>query len=64
MHTQLAPSLRPWTLLSYWTMNEGMGQYVADVTEQHTRCFAHGTSWAVSEDPPTSLFVEDADPVR
>ena len=45
-------------------MNEGMGQYVADVTEQHTRCFAHGTSWAVSEDPPTSLFVEDADPVR
>jgi hypothetical protein len=29
MHYQLAPSLRPWTLLAYWTMNEGLGQYVA-----------------------------------
>jgi hypothetical protein len=28
MHYQLAPSLRPWTLLAYWTMNEGLGQYV------------------------------------
>ncbi len=28
MHYQLAPSLRPWTLLAYWTMNEGLGQCV------------------------------------
>ncbi len=109
MHYQLAPSLRPWTLLAYWTMNEGLGQYVvllfahfafmlvhapggvircalhawlmvaallldacviivvdllgryvADVTEQHTRCFAHGTSWAVSDAPPTTLAAPDA----
>jgi hypothetical protein len=66
MRVQLAPSLRPWTLLSYWTMNEGLGQYVADVTEQHTRCFASGTAWAVSEAPPTELAAPDVQdgPVR
>jgi hypothetical protein len=37
-----------------------LGRYVADATEQHTRCFAHGTSWAVSDAPPTTLAAPDA----
>jgi len=57
MRQQLDVSVRPWTLLGYWTLNEGRGRYVTDITEQQDKCFAHGASWAVSEAPPTVLAV-------
>ena len=55
LRRQLDVTVRPWTLLGYWPMDEGKGRYVADVTEQHDKCFAHGATWAVSDMPPTTL---------
>lgn len=56
--SQLPAYLRTIALKAYWTMNEGLGRYVGDVTEQHPRCFAHGAAWQVSAEPPTSLVAE------
>jgi hypothetical protein len=61
MRVQLRPSQLTWTLLAYWTMNEGMGRYVADISERHGRCFARGTSWDVSDAAPTMAPVDSDD---